>query len=56
LVNSGPYRRPTGGIFLAAPADCKCGPRNEKLGRRKLDETLFSLEGNLRLRDGVLYV
>lgn len=34
---------------------CKCG-RNEKLGRRKLDETLFDDAGNLRLRDGVLYV
>ena len=34
---------------------CKCG-RNEKLGRRKLDETLFDEDGHLRLRDGVLYV
>jgi hypothetical protein len=34
---------------------CKCG-RNEKLGRAKLDETLFDAEGSLRLRDGVLYL
>jgi hypothetical protein len=34
---------------------CKCG-RNEKLGRAKLDEVLFDAEGNLRLRDGVLYL
>lgn len=34
---------------------CKCG-RNEKLGRTKLDEALFDGEGNLRLRDGVLYL
>jgi hypothetical protein len=34
---------------------CKCG-RNEKLGSRKLHETLFDDEGLLRLRDGVLYL
>ena len=35
---------------------CKCGPRNEKLGRARLDETLFDAEGNLCLREGVLYL
>ena len=34
---------------------CKCG-RNENLGRRKLDEMMFDDEGNVRLRDDVLYV
>jgi hypothetical protein len=34
---------------------CKCR-RNEKLGRRKLDEVMFDSEGKLRLRDGVLWI
>jgi hypothetical protein len=34
---------------------CKCG-RNEKLGRQKLDEALFDTNGDVRLRDGVLYL
>ncbi len=34
---------------------CKCG-RNEKLGAKKLDAVLFDSEGELRLRDGVLYL
>ena len=31
-------------------------PCDEKLGEKKLDAALFDADGNVRLRDGVLYL